>query len=228
VRLRPELDTFTTVASLEFLDNVGGLRLLMALRTCAFDATSKRMVANAIKTVTFRNVHSDKDYAIRFNPATGDIFLACQFDRLQSEAGAAILSQNAIYEELMQHLNVRVAQKRKEIEDRVIPEREKELQEILGVPVKYEVVFPSFKHEDELNYVDNISGHRISMACRCIFGAPKDNLVKNFKTVRLFCVPNIADKSLAYENGVLTIKSCYSKGLDGAFGDGEIKAVLSQ
>jgi hypothetical protein len=56
VALLPEWSTFTTTPSLEFLDNVGGLRLLMALRTAAADPTSKSMVASAIKTVVFRNV----------------------------------------------------------------------------------------------------------------------------------------------------------------------------
>ncbi len=177
VTLRPELETFSTTASLEFLDNVGGetdtvivfptvrflssllsgLRLLMALRTAAADPTSKEMVANAIKSVVFRNVHSEAEYAVHFFPTKGEIFLACQFDRLQSEAGAKILSYQQIYEELMRHLNVRVAQKTKELREKLIPEREKELQEIFGKHIPYDVVYSSFRDENELNFVDNVS-----------------------------------------------------------------------
>jgi hypothetical protein len=129
----------------------------MALRTCAADPTSKEMVANAIKSVVFRNVHSEAEYAVHFFPTKGEIFLACQFDRLQSEAGAKILSYQQIYEELMRHLNVRVAQKTKELKEKLIPEREKELQEIFGTHIPYEVVYGSFRDENELNFVDNVS-----------------------------------------------------------------------
>jgi hypothetical protein len=113
VALRPKLETFTTPASCEFLDNVGGLRLLMAVRTVAMDPTSKQLVAAALKTVTFINVHNDSDYKIAFDPASGTLTLACQFDRLQSTAGSQLLSHYQIVEELMGHLNVRVAQKSK-------------------------------------------------------------------------------------------------------------------
>jgi hypothetical protein len=129
----------------------------MALRTAASDPTSKEMIANAIKSVVFRNVHSEAEYAVNFFPDKGEIFLACQFDRLQSEAGAKILSYAQIYEELMRHLNVRVAQKTKELKEKLIPEREKELLEILGSHIPYEVVYGSFRDENELNFVDNVS-----------------------------------------------------------------------
>ncbi len=45
----------------------------------------------------------------------------------------------------MKHLNVRVSQKVKELQDKQLPESEKDLIEILGVPVKYEVDYSSFK-----------------------------------------------------------------------------------
>lgn len=224
VHMNVELDTFTTVASLEFLDNVGGLRVLMALRSCAADATAKAMVAAAIKTITFRNVTNENDYAVRFSPATGEIFLACQFDRLTSTGN--ILSYAQIYEELMRHLNVRVAQKTKELKEKQLPEREAELKEILNVPVPYVVEFGSFQNENELNFVDNVCCHRVSMACRCV--GDKTTLAKNLKSVRIVNVKTEAEKSLSYANGVLELHCAFGSGLSGAFSDGEIRAALTK
>lgn len=91
VALKPDLASFTTPTSLEFLDNVGFLRLMMAIRTAAADPTSKEMIGKALKVVTFHNVHSDNDYAVEFNPATGVLRLACQVDRQEASTGSKIL-----------------------------------------------------------------------------------------------------------------------------------------
>lgn len=54
MQLVPDLATFDTPASLEFLDNVGGLRLLMALRTAAQDPSAKGILKNGSKQSNFR------------------------------------------------------------------------------------------------------------------------------------------------------------------------------
>ena len=222
--LKPEWATFTTTASLEFLDNVGGLRLLMALRSAAADPTAKSMVAAAVKSVVFRNVSTDNDYAIKFDPKNGEIFLACQFDRLNSSNGSNILSYAQIFEELMKHLNVKVAQQRLTLEQKQLPERSKELEEILGKHVPYEVLWSTFSTADELNFVDNVSCHRISMALRCTFGPAKETLSKHLQKVQL---ANGTEKSIEYKDGILKVVCQYAKGLDGAFSDGDIRAYLT-
>lgn len=151
----------------------------------------------------------------------------------------------------MRHLNVRVAQKSKELTERQLPESEKvcgvfffffhfyspltpsvlfkDIAEILGVPVKIEVVFSTFRDENELNFVNNVSCSRVAMALRCITAKDtKDKVAQTLKKVRLLCVPSEAQKSISYENGVLEMHCAYSQGLSGAFSDNEIRALLSK
>jgi hypothetical protein len=228
LQLLPDIDTFTTTASLDFLDNIGGLRLLMALRTVALEPTAKDMVAKSMKKVVFRNVTSENDYCIRYTPESGELFLACQFDRLNIATSAQLLSNNGIFEELMSHLNVRVAQKTKEIKEKVIPEREGELKEILKGNIKYDVGFRTFKDENQLGYVDNVSCFRVSMACRCLSEADKTKVAQKIKTIRLENVASDSDKKIELSNGVVLIQSNYTNGLSGAFSDNEIRAFLAK
>lgn len=106
----------------------------------------------------------------------------------------------------MKHLNVRVAQKRLELEQKLLPDRVAELRDILGAQTAahYQVVWSSFDNENQLNFVDNVSCHRVSMALRCIFGETKDKLAKNLRLIRLANGP----KSITWaEPGVLSIVS---------------------
>ena len=85
------------------------------------------------------------------------------------------------------------------------------------------------------------------MAGRCLSGSVKDKVAKELKTVRLINVPTEAEKSIVYKGGgalfhfflsffhllilfltVLEIRSSYAHGLSGAFGDSEIRQILSQ
>jgi len=104
--------------------------------------------------------------------------LACQYDSLQSENGAKLLSHYAILEELMVHLNVRVAQKSKELKEKLIPEREAELKDILGVHIPYKVFFGTFSDENQLNFVDNVSWRVFPWLADASLALPRTSLLR--------------------------------------------------
>ena len=57
----------------------------------------------------------------------------------------------------------------KELQDETFPGRVKEIQEICGVAIPYEVDWDSLADDaDALNFIDNISCHRLNMALRVI------------------------------------------------------------
>lgn len=117
----------------------------------------------------------------------------------------------------------------KELQDVTFVERTRELAEICGSPIVYEVDWASISDEYEaLNFIDNISCHRINMAMRviCADQLGKDAVRQGFKTIRLKNVKEISDKQLRFADGVLDIHCAYAKGLDGAFSDNEIRKLI--
>jgi hypothetical protein len=117
----------------------------------------------------------------------------------------------------------------KELTDTTIPEREKELLEITGSPIRYEIDWDSLANDAEgLNFLDNISCHRLNMALRVICSdelgreAVKDGL----KLVRLANVATPAEMGISFANGVLDMRCAYAKRTDGMYSDGQIRDVL--
>jgi hypothetical protein len=120
----------------------------------------------------------------------------------------------------------------KELQDVTFVERTKELTEISGgAAIAYEVDWPSIAEDaGALNFIDNISCHRINMALRviCADALGKDAVKAGLKTIRLKNVKTIAEKKLSFSGGVLEIQCAYAEGLSGAFSDNEIRQVLEQ
>src|SRR5215510_1151547 len=57
----------------------------------------------------------------------------------------------------------------KELQETTLPERQKEIEEICGQAIPYEVDWDSLADDAEgLNFLDNISCHRLNMALRTI------------------------------------------------------------
>jgi hypothetical protein len=110
-----------------------------------------------------------------------------------------------------------------------LPGREQEIAEICGSGAKYEVAWDTLQNDAAgLNFLDNVSCHRLNMALRTIAMDPlgKEALRDGLKAVKLANVASPAEKSLAFANGVLEMRCAYAAGLSGAFSDGEIYHVL--
>jgi hypothetical protein len=119
----------------------------------------------------------------------------------------------------------------KELQDTVFPGRVKEIEEICGKAIAYDVDWNSLADDAEgLNFVDNVSCHRLNMALRmiCVDDMGKEAVREGLKTVKLVNLKDAAAKTLAFEGGVLTMQCAYAKGLSGAFSDGEIRELLTK
>jgi hypothetical protein len=117
----------------------------------------------------------------------------------------------------------------KELEELVLPGRVAEIKEICGAAIPYEVEWTSFDGDlPGLNFLDNISCHRLNMALReiCSDELGKEAVRDTVRKVRLRNVANIKDKSLSFARGTFEMACAYASGLDGAFSDSEIRTEL--
>lgn len=119
--------------------------------------------------------------------------------------------------------------KMKELQETTFPERVKEIEEICGRPIPYEVDWESLAEDLEgLNFIDNLSCHRLNMALRtiCMDDLGREAVREGLKLVRLKNVKDKADMALAFEDGVLEMRCAYALRTEGMFSDGEIREAL--
>jgi hypothetical protein len=117
----------------------------------------------------------------------------------------------------------------KELQETTFPERTKEIAEISGKAVPYDVAWETFAEDaGALNFVDNVACHRLNMALRviCQDDLGKQAVRDGLKSVKLTNVKAAADKKLSFEGGTLTMAGAYGQGLTGAWSDGEIRELL--
>lgn len=109
------------------------------------------------------------------------------------------------------------------------PEREREIESICGKAIPYQVDWESLADDaDALNFIDNLSCHRLNMALRTICS---DDLGRKAVSdgLALVKLKNVRDKSemeMSFDGGVLEMHCAYARGADGMFDDGEIRKLL--
>ena len=121
--------------------------------------------------------------------------------------------------------------KMKELQEVTFPGRVKEIEEIVGVAIPYEVDWETLADDAEaLNFIDNISCHRLNMALRgiCIDTFAKDAVRDGLKLIKLKNVKTQSEKSITFSGGVLEMHCAYALLSDGMFGDNEIREVLNK
>ena len=117
----------------------------------------------------------------------------------------------------------------KELQDTTFPGRVKEIEEICGKAIPYEVDWDSMADDLEaLNFIDNISCHRLNMALRviCQDDMGKQAVRDGLKKIKL---KNVKDKSamkMTFDGGVLEMHCAYAQRTDGMFGDDAIRKLL--
>lgn len=117
----------------------------------------------------------------------------------------------------------------KELQEVTFPGRVKEIEEICGAPIPYDVDWNSLADDMEaLNFIDNISCHRLNMALRviCQDELGKEAVREGLKSIRLVNVKDKAHMKLAFSGGTLEMRCAYAQRTDGMFGDGEIRELL--
>jgi hypothetical protein len=117
----------------------------------------------------------------------------------------------------------------KELQDETLPGRVKEIEEICGKAIPYEVDWASFEDLESLNFMDNISCHRLNMALRmiCQDDMGKEAVRDGLKAVKLVNVKDKSGVKMTFADGVLDMHCAYALHLDGAFLDNEIRALLT-
>jgi len=117
----------------------------------------------------------------------------------------------------------------KELQDVTFPGRVKEIEEICGQAIPYEVDWESLADDAEaLNFIDNISCHRLNMALRviCQDELGKQAVRDGLKQIKL---KNVKDKSamkMSFDSGVLEMHCAYAQRTDGMFSDNAIRELL--
>jgi len=220
VKFIPDYDSLKTENAIEFYDNICCLRVLMALRTIR-DVYGKE---NAAKVKTIAHKHSSSR-AMKFDGASGALMIEQAIDR--DGATQEYFSNNEIFALIEETLGLKALKQLATLKKQIV-DRTKEVQEILGVPIEYVVDYNSFKTDQELLYVDNVTCHRVNMAFRCLDSATKDFLQKHLKRISIQCVPSEAAKTCTYkDNGAeLALVCAYAFALSGAFSDNDILAEI--
>ncbi len=116
----------------------------------------------------------------------------------------------------------------KDLQETTLPERVKEIEEICGKAIPYEVDWASFADDGEaLNFLDNLSCHRLNMALRviCSDGLGKEAVAESLQVVKLKNVPKAAMK-LAFDGGVLEMHCAYALRTEGMWSDNQIREAL--
>lgn len=117
----------------------------------------------------------------------------------------------------------------KELQDVTFPGRVKEIEDICGKAIPYEVDWDSLADDAEaLNFIDNISCHRLNMALRviCQDDMGKEAVREGLRTIRLKNVKDKAAMKLAFDAGVLDMHCAYALRTDGMYSDNEIRELL--
>ena len=116
-----------------------------------------------------------------------------------------------------------------ELKNVTFPGRVKEIEEICGKAIPYDIDWDSLADDAEaLNFIDNISCHRLNMALRviCQDEMGKDAVRSGLKQIKL---KNVKDKSamkISFDGGVLEMNCAYGLRTEGMFSDNQIRELL--
>ena len=117
-----------------------------------------------------------------------------------------------------------------ELQTVTFPGRVKEIEEICGKAIPYEVDWDSLSDDLEgLNFIDNLSCHRLNMALRgiCQDQIGKQAVAEGLKLIKLKNVKDKAQMKLAFAAGTLEMHCAYALRSDGMFDDNTIAKFLT-
>ncbi len=117
----------------------------------------------------------------------------------------------------------------KELRDVTFPERVKEIEEICGKAIPYDVDWESLSDDAPgLNFIDNLSCHRLNMALRviCRDEMGKETIRDSLNLIKLANVKEVSDMKMTFDRGVLEMHCAYAQGTTGMHRDDDIRALL--
>jgi hypothetical protein len=121
--------------------------------------------------------------------------------------------------------------KMKELQETVLPGRVQEIAEICGAPIPYEIEWDTLAEDMAgLNFLDNLSCHRLNMALRviCSDDMGKEAIRESLRMVRLRNVKDPSEMKIVFDGGVLEMHCAYARGTEGMFSDGVIRQTLEK
>ena len=117
----------------------------------------------------------------------------------------------------------------KELQETTLPGRVREIEEICGKAIPYEVDWASFEGDVEgLNFLDNLSCHRLNMALRtiCVDDLGREAVREGLKLVKLANARSKDAMKLSFDAGVLEMHCAYALRTDGMHSDNAIRDAL--
>ncbi len=116
----------------------------------------------------------------------------------------------------------------KELQEVTFPGRVKEIEEICGAAIPYEIEWESIADDaGALNFIDNVSCHRLNMALRmiCQDDMGKQAVREGLKLVKL---KNVKDQpsTVKFGAGTLEMHCDYAVGAGSIISDNEIRRIL--
>ena len=118
-----------------------------------------------------------------------------------------------------------------ELKRDVFPGRVLEIEEICGKAIPYEIDWESISDDaTALNFIDNLSCHRLNMALRmiCQDEMGKQAVRESMKLVKLKNVLDVESRQITFVDGVLEMHCAYALGASGMIGDNEIRQFLEK
>ena len=119
----------------------------------------------------------------------------------------------------------------KDLQDTTFPARVEEIEEICGVAIPYEVDWESLGDDMEgLNFIDNLSCHRLNMALRpiCQDDMGKQAVREGLKKIVLKNVKTKDAMKISFQGGVLEMHCAYALRTDGMYSDNQIRELLEK
>jgi hypothetical protein len=119
--------------------------------------------------------------------------------------------------------------KLKELQESTFPCRIKEIEEICGEAIPYDVDWDSLADDPEaIKVIDNISCQRLNMALRviCQNDTGKRAVREGLKVVRLKNAKSPGERKISFNGGVLEMHVPYAEGASGMFPDSDIRQLL--
>lgn len=126
-------------------------------------------------------------------------------------------------------MSLEAKRKVKEYQDKIVPGRLKELAELSGANIAYEVDWGSFGDDTTaLNFFDNLAFHRINMAFRHLGNDQftKDAVKVGLKVIRLKNVGDKSERKIEFRDCVLEMHCAYGLRLEGIYNENDIHKVL--
>jgi hypothetical protein len=119
----------------------------------------------------------------------------------------------------------------KELQEQTFPGRVKEIEEICGKAIPYEVDWESLSDDYQaLNFIDNLACHRLNMALRaiCLDDLGKEAVRDGLKLVKLHNVKTVEEKKMTFDGGILEMHCAYALLSEGIFNEREIAELLTK